>query len=98
MEWSPPVRQVAPGWYPDDRGVTRYWDGARWTEHVAPPAYPQVVVHQPTYMVTRTRKQTSHTFHLLMTILTFGMWGLFVWLPITIYNSMRHDKARTRIY
>ena len=29
--------QVAPGWYPDPgrQFETRYWDGARWTEHVA---------------------------------------------------------------
>ena len=28
----------APGWYPDPsmRDTQRYWDGARWTEHVAP--------------------------------------------------------------
>ena len=35
---------------------------------------------------------------LIMTILTFGMWAVFVWIPITIYNSMRHDKAKTRLY
>jgi hypothetical protein len=48
-------------------------------------------------MVTKSRKQTSHTFHLLMTIITFGAWGILVWLPITIYNAMRHDKQVTRI-
>ncbi len=52
----------------------------------------------PHRMVTKTRKHTSHTFHLIMTILTAGAWGLFVWLPITIYNSMRHDKHVTRVY
>jgi hypothetical protein len=25
----------APGWYPDGRGHIRWWDGLRWTEHVA---------------------------------------------------------------
>jgi len=24
-----------PGWYDDGHGATRWWDGARWTEHVA---------------------------------------------------------------
>ncbi|MFP5327301.1 MAG: DUF2510 domain-containing protein [Acidimicrobiia bacterium] len=32
-----------PGWYPDPSGTPqqRYWDGAQWTEHVAPMAAPQ---------------------------------------------------------
>ena len=28
---------VPPGWYDDGHGGTRWWDGARWTEHVAVP-------------------------------------------------------------
>ena len=27
-----------PGWYDDGHGRQRYWDGAQWTEHVAPAA------------------------------------------------------------
>lgn len=29
---------MPPGWYPDSQmaGTQRYWDGARWTEQVAP--------------------------------------------------------------
>jgi uncharacterized protein YxjI len=32
-----PAQQHAPGWYPDPFGrhETRWWDGGRWTEHVA---------------------------------------------------------------
>ena len=26
-----------PGWYDDGHGATRWWDGTRWTEHVAEP-------------------------------------------------------------
>ena len=31
---------AAPGWYPDGRGQTRYWDGAGWTRDVAAAAPP----------------------------------------------------------
>ena len=37
--------------------------------------------------VSKTRKDTSHLFHLIMTILTCGLWGLFVWLPITVWHK-----------
>ena len=39
MTTSPPT---PPGWYPDPQapGYQRYWDGAQWTEHVAPLAGP----------------------------------------------------------
>jgi hypothetical protein len=42
-QWQPPSADglgVQPGWYPDQNGATRYWDGVRWTEHVwpAPPS------------------------------------------------------------
>lgn len=28
---------------------------------------------------TTTRRGANHGLHLIMTVLTFGMWGLFVW-------------------
>lgn len=41
---------VAPGWYPDNTGVVRYWDGAQWTEHTQAPQVPQTPqVHQTEY-------------------------------------------------
>lgn len=33
---------AAPGWYPDDSGTIRYWDGGQWTEHTQPAAAPAV--------------------------------------------------------
>jgi hypothetical protein len=32
--------------------------------------------------------KTSHGFHLIMTLLTAGLW-VFVWIPLAIYNSSR---------
>jgi hypothetical protein len=32
------VGAAPPGWYPDERGATRWWDGQGWTGHVAAPA------------------------------------------------------------
>ncbi|MCP5033889.1 MAG: DUF4870 domain-containing protein [Actinomycetia bacterium] len=31
-----PHHRVAAGWFPAGNGIVRYWDGANWTEHVAP--------------------------------------------------------------
>jgi hypothetical protein len=95
-------QQTPPGWYPQG-GVQRYWDGQQWTGHVSPLAQQapaQVVVQAgPSRSVTKQRKSTSHTFHLLMTIITGGLWGLFVWLPIIVWHAVGPKaKAKTRHY
>lgn len=41
-EQTPP-----PGWYPDDSGQQRYWDGSAWTDHVAEPQAGAVVPGAP---------------------------------------------------
>lgn len=43
------------------------------------------------------RTPTNHTFHLLMTVLTCGMWGLFVWLPIIVWHWLG-PRRRVRYY
>lgn len=88
------------GWYPDgaSTGVERWWDGVEWTEsRRGTQAVVQAPVPQPTRMVTKSPKRTSHTFHLLMTILTAGVWGLFVWLPLTVLHKFQHEKSVSRI-
>jgi len=32
-------------------------------------------------------KNHSHGLHLFLTIITVGLWGLFVWLPLTIFGG-----------
>lgn len=36
-EWRAGPDEVPPGWYPDDCGTPRWWDGRRWTGAVASP-------------------------------------------------------------
>lgn len=89
---------VVPGWYDDGTGRYRWWDGNMWTNHYADqqqaqqPA--QVVAVQPQYVpqqiVVNRQKvyKTSHGFHLIMSIITFGLW-LPVWLIVGIYNAAK---------
>jgi len=53
---------------------------------------PQGYYPPPGKAVTKVRKDTSHTFHLIMTICTFGMWGLFVWWPLTMWHKIGPKK------
>lgn len=36
-----------------------------------------------------TKQRINHVLHLLLTIITAGLWGLFVWLPLGLTNSSR---------
>lgn len=82
---------VPAGWYadPEMAGTQRDWSGTAWTEHRAPgvAAAAVVVVPTPSY-------RTNHVFHLIMTLLTVGLWAPFVWLPVGMYNSSQAAKAR----
>lgn len=37
---SDPTNSIAPGWYPDQNGHQRWWDGTQWTENVQAPYDP----------------------------------------------------------
>lgn len=41
------MTMTPPGWYDDGHGAMRWWDGAKWTEHVAPAQTEPAVVDQP---------------------------------------------------
>lgn len=54
-----------------------------------PPALPPVVPYLDARQVlieTKTQKDTSHLFHLIMTLMTGGMW-LVVWFLTTIWHK-----------
>ena len=46
-----PTAAMPAGWYPDDQGLQRYWDGSAWTEHTAQPAVAQQ--YQPQQYTTQ---------------------------------------------
>ncbi len=99
---SPP-----PGWYLVDPHTERGWDGAAWGPQMRPRAMVMPHAQQPMPMsmsmqqpirgssVTTSPVQTSHTFHLLMTVFTCGLWGL-VWLAMIIVNKLSRQRSVTR--
>ena len=89
--------QAPPGWYPVPGG-TQWWDGTAWTGQVQPAQLPQPRQPSPPATVSYVPVQTNHTFHLIMTLITFGLWGVFVWLPMTVLNQLRKHKVATRPY
>lgn len=52
-----------------------------------PPAYPE-----PMRSVPRRPDHTGHTTHLFLTIITAGVWGVIVWLPLTLRHKRRHAR------
>jgi len=81
------------GWFPDPNGQPgqRYYDGRKWTEHFAPhppPPQPPVVINNivgtPQPIVVSAG--TNHALHLILTLLTCGMW-LPVWIIVAIAGS-----------
>ncbi|WP_433355595.1 hypothetical protein ACQP25_17155 [Microtetraspora malaysiensis] len=53
---------------------------------------------RPRKSVTKHRGLSagSHTFHLIATICTCGLWGLFVWLPMWIFRMFVRRKQVTK--
>ena len=75
------------GWHPDPRNLNglRYWDGNDWTDHTAPRPTTNV---STSYVPVRT----NHTFHLLMTVFTCGLWGI-VWAFVAFTTVTRHNRS-----
>lgn len=52
----------------------------------------------PRKAVSKERKRTSHGLHLFLTIVTLGMWGLFVWWPLTMWHKFGPRRKTTTKY
>lgn len=85
----------ASGWYPapDRQPYERWWTGTEWAGQTRP----LQVAPAPTSMVTYQPVRTSHTFHLIMSLLTAGVWAVLVWLPLTVIHSVSRRKVVTRL-
>lgn len=95
--YSPPSAQGQPemaGFPPPPAGQPGYPGVYPQVQYVPVPAQPTAF---PDKMVTKQRRHTSHGLHLFLTIITFGTWGIFVWLPITLWHKMGpREKIVTR--
>jgi hypothetical protein len=87
MTLDQPNASPAPAdWY-DFQGRQRWWDGASWTENWGPTAAPNSVV------VVQQRQGTNHILHLLLSVVTFGLW-IPVWVIVATVNSLRAPFSR----
>ena len=55
---------------------------------------PQAAPAAPRRAVTYTPRDTNHLLHLVLTILTCGLWG-FVWILMVVLNAMSKKKSVT---
>ena len=65
------------------------------TAPARPPAYPVPAYGPPVRYVTKSKRHTSHAFHLIMTIVTCGLW-LPVWVWMTWQNIVIRERTTTR--
>jgi hypothetical protein len=42
-----------------------------------------------------TKPRINHVLHLILSVLTLGVWALLVWLPLGLINSGRKPKCAT---
>lgn len=55
--------QAPAGWYPDDHGNQRWWDGARWTDQVQTDAEPDAAASSPVAVSDAGTKAASAQFY-----------------------------------
>lgn len=52
----------------------------------------------PNRVIHKERKRTSHGLHLFLTIVTGGLWGLCVWLPLTMWHKVGPRQKSVSYY
>ncbi|MCX8564011.1 DUF2510 domain-containing protein [Mycolicibacterium mucogenicum] len=79
---------LAPGWYPDPSGQPgqRYHDGRSWTTHFVPPPPVAPAPAQAVAVAVSAGGGTSHALHLVLTLLTCGLW-LPIWILAAIFGG-----------
>ncbi len=73
-----------PGFYPDNQGVARWWDGSQWTDHTHPGQAPQFHSAGPMTSaqmnvrreVVYNRQQTGHSLTLWIVLSLFLIFPL----------------------
>ena len=81
------------GWFPDPNGQLgqRYFDGQQWTQHFAPHAPPAAAPAPAVAVAVANGGGGSnggmHAVHLLLTLLTCGMW-LPIWIICAIIEAV----------
>lgn len=105
-ETSAAVPQVAPGWYPDPQmaNTQRYWDGGRWTEHVAPfvrPPVPPVAPAKDNGYLIAAGVVTALLFPIVGFIIGIVLaarnekWGIFIILGSIGAAMFWYDQIQT---
>jgi hypothetical protein len=64
-----------------------------WVDDVQAPV---VVQAGPGFAVSSTRTKTNHTFHLIASVLTCGLWAITVWPAVIVWNRFKKDQTVTR--
>ncbi|KUH94643.1 hypothetical protein AU189_17590 [Mycolicibacterium acapulense] len=79
---------MSAGWFPDPSGQPgqRYYDGQRWTQHFAPTPPPTVTAPTAVAVAVSSGGGTNHALHLVLTLLSCGLWLPF-WILFAIFGG-----------